>query len=36
MEQDKTTVSLLFCTGLKRGIYSELKTVTARFKLPDS
>jgi hypothetical protein len=36
MEQDKTAVSLLFCTGLKRGLYSKLKTVTVRFKLPDS
>ena len=36
MEQDKTAVSLLFCTGLKRGLYSELETVSIRFKLPDS
>ena len=36
MEQDKMAVSLLFCMGLKRGLYSELKTVTVRFKLPES
>jgi len=36
MEQDKTAVSLLSCTGLKRGLYSELKTVTVRFIMPVS
>jgi hypothetical protein len=36
MEQDKTAVLRLFCMGLKRGLYSKLKTVTVRFKLPDS
>ena len=36
MEQDKTAISPLFCTSLKRGLYSELKTVTVHFKLPDS
>jgi hypothetical protein len=36
MELDTTAVSLLFCVGLKHGLYSELIIATVRFKLPNS